>query len=496
MKKTLIPLFLFISFQISAKESIVVFNLHDSTYNHTIEIYAPIDGAFNDRITNKEAKFSETKSKTGFTYRYDGTYPGWIDVSVNKYSFRLVLLPDNTINVDLYPDKNTEDWVIFSGSNAEGLKWYHDWRQLGWRKYEEVTNIFNAEKQNYQDIFNEVVKSINSTVSSFDSVALVKSISKDFQKTVKWDIYLTMYCDVINKYITIAMGKKYGEISKQDSIIISDILKKILDTYPPFAKENMLTPAGFGYVDRYLVSSRLLSPLDKKQYINEFGQYKLYGVLPPEILKIELGISLAYEYLNNGHDINKEIALNIYKTKFPDSQYYRIFQEFQKQADQSSKDVNKRENKLLIDSTGISSNIKTLKELHDTYFKGKKLFIDLWATWCLPCRAQLRYANEVDSLAKKYDITLVYISIDDVKSKKTWIDDIKGLKLYGNHYLANEILLQDLKTRYFKNENIYIPRYFFMDENGNMINDDTPRPGALNELENMFKNSGSNKNVK
>ena len=35
-----------------------------------------------------------------------------------------------------------------------------------------------------------------------------------------------------------------------------------------------------------------------------------------------------------------------------------------------------------------------------------------------------------------------------------------------------------------------------MDENGNMINDDTPRPGALNELENMFKNSGSNKNVK
>src|ERR1035437_331259 len=157
---------------------------------------------------------------------------------------------------------------------------------LGWRKYEEGINIFNAGKQKYQDIFNEVGKSINSTVSRFDSVALLKSISKDFQETVKSDIYLTMYCDVINKYITIEMGKKYGEISKQDSIIISDILKKILATYPPFAKENMLTPAGFGYVDRYLVSSRLLSQLDKKQYINEFGQYKLYGFLPPDILKI------------------------------------------------------------------------------------------------------------------------------------------------------------------------------------------------------------------
>jgi len=486
MRKTLIPLFLIISFQIFATESIVVFNLHDSTYNHTIEIYEPIDGAFNYLITNKEAKFSESRSKTGFTYRYDGPYPGWIKVSVNKYSFSLVLLPDNKINVDLYPDKNSGDWVIFSGSNAEGLKWYHDWNQLGWKKYEEVTNIFNAGKQNYQEIYNEVGKSINSTVSKFDSVALVKSISKDFQKTVNRDIYLTMY-------LMISRGNKYGKISKQDSIIISDIRKQIFATYPPFAKENLLSSAGYLYLDNYLISSHFWSQLDKKQYINEFGQYKFYGVLPSEILKIKLGTSLVYEYLNNRHDINKEIALKIFKTKFPDSQYYQIFQEFQKQVDQSSDDVNKRENKLLIDSTGISSNIKTLKELHDTYFKGKKLFIDLWATWCFPCRAQLRYANEVDSLARKYDITLVYISIDDVKSKKTWIDDIKGLKLYGNHYLANEMLLQDLKTRYYKNDNINIPRYFFMDENGNMITDDAPRPSALNELENMFKNSGSNK---
>lgn len=494
MKKTLIPLFLFISFQIFATESIVVFNLHDSTYNHTIEIYEPIDGAFNDKITNKEAKFSETRSKTGFTYRYDGTYPGWIEVTVNKYTFfHLVLLPDNKINVDLYPDKNSRYRVIFSGSNAEGLKWYHDWDQLFWRKWEEVTNIFNAGKQNYQEIYNEVVKSINSTVSKFDSVALTKPISKDFRETVKRDIELSLISDVVNKYTTIAWANKYGKISKQDSIIISDIRKQIFATYPPFAKENMLSPAGSSYLGSYLVLSHLWSQLDKKQYINEFGQYKFYGVLPPEILKTALGQILTYEYLNNGHSTNKEIALNIYKTKFPNSQYYRIIQEFQKQADQSPEDVNKSVNKMQIDSTGISSNIKTLKELHDTYFKGKKIFIDLWATWCIPCKVQLRCANEVDSLAKKYDITLVYISVDNVKSKKSWIDDIKGFKLYGNHYLANEMLLQDLKTRFYKNNNINIPRYFFMDENGNMVNDDAPRPESLNELENMFKNSGSNK---
>ena len=492
MKKTLISLFLLICFRISATESIVVFNLHDSTYNHTIEIYEPIDGAFNSFITNEEAKFSETRSKTGFTYRYDGTYPGWIEVSVNKYTFRLVLLPDNKINVDLYPG-NSGYRIIFSGSNAEGLKWYHDWDLLFWRKWEEVTNIFNAGKQNYQEIYNEVVKSINSTVSKFDSVALTKPISKDFRETVKRDIELSLISDVVEKYTIIADGTKYGKISKQDSIIISDIQKQIFATYPPFAKENMLSPAGFSYLSSYLVLSHFWSQLDKKQYINEFGQYKFYGVLPPEILKTTLGHTLAFEYLYNGHDINKEIALNIYKTKFPNSQYYRIFQEFQKQAEQSSEDVNKSVNKMQIDSTGISSNIKTLKELHDTYFKGKKIFIDLWATWCIPCKVQLRYANEVDSLAKKYDITLVYISVDDVKSKKTWIDDIKGFKLYGNHYLANEMLLQDLKTRFYKNNNIYIPRYFFMDENGNMVNDDAPRPEALNEVENMFKNSISNK---
>ena len=52
-------------------------------------------------------------------------------------------------------------------------------------------------------------------------------------------------------------------------------------------------------------------------------------------------------------------------------------------------------------------------------FKGKKVFVNLWATWCPPCRAEI---PSIESLASKTDrskVEFVMLSLDDdfVKAK-------------------------------------------------------------------------------
>lgn len=52
-------------------------------------------------------------------------------------------------------------------------------------------------------------------------------------------------------------------------------------------------------------------------------------------------------------------------------------------------------------------------------FKGKKIFVNLWATWCPPCRAEI---PSIESLASKTDrakVEFVMLSLDDdfVKAK-------------------------------------------------------------------------------
>lgn len=48
-------------------------------------------------------------------------------------------------------------------------------------------------------------------------------------------------------------------------------------------------------------------------------------------------------------------------------------------------------------------NAKTFKDITDLY-KGKVIFMDIWATWCGPCRASFAYVKPLQEYAKANDI--------------------------------------------------------------------------------------------
>ena len=80
------------------------------------------------------------------------------------------------------------------------------------------------------------------------------------------------------------------------------------------------------------------------------------------------------------------------------------------------------------------------KKLSD--YKGKPLLINVWASWCGPCRAEM---GSLERLAQRYDgkeFNVIGISTDDYKHKATAF--IKQTGISFDNYLDQKLLLENM----------------------------------------------------
>ena len=111
-------------------------------------------------------------------------------------------------------------------------------------------------------------------------------------------------------------------------------------------------------------------------------------------------------------------------------------------------------------------------------FKGKVIFIDVWATWCGPCREQFPYLKEIEEEYKdNQDIVFLGISLDKLKDKQKWLKAIQKEKLPGIQ------LLDDFGKSFGQKYDISaIPRFLLIDKEGKWIEIRCPKPEAKEEL--------------
>src|SRR5690606_2520496 len=68
--------------------------------------------------------------------------------------------------------------------------------------------------------------------------------------------------------------------------------------------------------------------------------------------------------------------------------------------------------------------------------KGKFVYIDVWATWCGPCKREIPFLKDVEKKYHGKNIEFVSISIDDKTDYETWknfVRDRKSTRLNYSH---------------------------------------------------------------
>ncbi len=103
--------------------------------------------------------------------------------------------------------------------------------------------------------------------------------------------------------------------------------------------------------------------------------------------------------------------------------------------------------------------------------KGKYVYIDLWATWCQPCKAEIPYLQKVEKQFHNKNIEFVSISIDSKKDHDAWKNMVKDKNLGGVQLYAG-----DDKTFTTAYRVSGIPRFILLDKDGNIVDSNAPRP--------------------
>ncbi len=115
--------------------------------------------------------------------------------------------------------------------------------------------------------------------------------------------------------------------------------------------------------------------------------------------------------------------------------------------------------------------------------KGKFVYIDVWATWCGPCKAEIPFLKEVEETYHGKNIEFVSISVDKAKDYKKWKTMIVEKELGGIQLLADK----DWNSSFVKAYKISgIPRFILIDPDGNIVSPDAPRPSSP-KLKALFK---------
>lgn len=126
----------------------------------------------------------------------------------------------------------------------------------------------------------------------------------------------------------------------------------------------------------------------------------------------------------------------------------------------------------------VNGKTVSLKDL-----KGKYVYIDVWATWCMPCRGELPYLKELKEKMKDKNIHFVCISVDkDINAWKKMVkeENLGGIQLNAG---GDKSFMQAFGIR-------GIPRFILLDPEGKIVNPEMSRPTQSETLDALMQLKG------
>ncbi|WP_316838526.1 TlpA disulfide reductase family protein [Pedobacter gandavensis] len=409
----------------------------------------------------KVAGFNVEKEQPNFTFLMPVQSPGFYYLSTTRWKKRLYLKPNDQIvlNVD-GPFAVKTDWVKTTAEN----KILADWTELilpvtgyGYNLEQRSKAIvdsaaFNSSYQALQPKIKAFLQQANSSNSAFN---------QQFLTVARMDNSLIALRSMLyqggKKHLFWLPAKEFSNVSAP--------YKEILDQNKVTSADLLQLGEGNEYLN--LAAKFSLNGLDeaKRAKLGDAGKLQvMMAAVPNETLKSYLLKSQLEELNVVNYSEFKAAFLPFAKYAKPASvkkKYDNVLHQFAPDTafiGKSAYDF------VLQDVNGKAASMKD--------FKGKVVLIDVWATWCGPCKAQMPFLKEVEEAYKGNDnIVFIGISVDAESAKQKWLDMIKEKELHG-------VQLIDFSGKSFaqKYKINAIPRFLLIDKQGNWVEVRCPLP--------------------
>ena len=147
------------------------------------------------------------------------------------------------------------------------------------------------------------------------------------------------------------------------------------------------------------------------------------------------------------------------------------------------RDVSKSASQKKADQANMSDGEKILRQLIEPY-KGKLVLLDVWGTWCGPCREALSHSAEEYERLK--DIDMVFLYLANKSSDEAWKNAIKEYNVTGDNVVHYNLPAdQQSAVEHFLGVTAF-PTYKLIDRDGTIL-DVNADPRDLEGLAKMLE---------
>lgn len=355
----------------------------------------------------------------------------------------------------------------FTGKGAQNNKLYQQFMAIYYRYFPvPIEGLWNQKLQT-SDI-----------ISKYDAAIAEMNLWLEKNKSF---IHPALY-NYLYSYTHISLPVSLIRTAKFNSYDVTTGFEK----YQPRIDQLTLYPQGFYDINfriqilnsvEYLVSTQTANSTitpDQKFALVYSKMKSIVANNDKELQKSLLHYTLQYG-LNNSSNSNIEPMLaqiNDFQAMFP-----------------NDKDGNELMNnyklklKLSIGKTPPAIHLTTLdgKKFDFEQLKGKVVYVDFWASWCAPCRSQMKTGAKIlHEKFKNADVVFLYISLDD--KAENWRKAIAEDNIQGIH------LLDEKKQVSVDYNIISLPTYMIIGKDGKIKQTNAPKPSdkATEDLLNVY----------
>ncbi|WP_029903647.1 redoxin family protein [Prevotella sp. 10(H)] len=438
----------------------------------SIEYSLPVNGVSFTGFTGKTA----VDSLGNFTISLIMEKPAIISLMGFGSGKKIIIEPAQKYDLHIKADDNNSSLSI-TGLNEEGNKLFSElpnppFLEMELRKYGRNASLDSMKT--------DMAAKKAEAIGFFKKLLDEKKVSAKFYDMVGAE--LDCYYAALETLAHYSKMDFSGNLKEQ-----SAALDSIYSQYPPDSERLMASSYWYQYADRYITVYKEIAAgeynQEKLREIYEAGKIYTYFVENSKKnftgLRLEYFIAayLYFQSIQKNYEAELITLYNQFKTDYPDSKYIVFLEPLINEIADYQKKISAdfSENMKFVPDY---QNINTLKELI-SLFKGKKLYIDIWATWCGPCKTEFKYNKELKEILKEKGMESIYISIDEDRNDKQWKDMIKFYSLEGNHVRVNKALDADLRKVFDRDGMIAIPWYIMVDENGTIIEKHAKAPSQL-----------------
>jgi thiol-disulfide isomerase/thioredoxin len=286
---------------------------------------------------------------------------------------------------------------------------------------------------------------------NLEKVMVAKKGAPDFSKALD-SAFQKIYLKKLSKEERTKLNEKVmlgGNPSEADLFKRSAAYRQWMEEYVMVLRQTKYkSDTTLGYEGQNLVKLRVVNKEITEPFIREYLSYNLSG-----------------------------LVLKMVKSREAREEAYQAFMAI------ASNDAVKKslkevyDNNKMMESNAASPEFSYVsidnKKVALKDLRGKYVYIDVWATWCGPCKAEIPHLQKVEKDYHGKNIHFVSLSVDKQADKPKWEKYVKEHNLGGIQIIADK----DFESEFIKKYNIAaIPRFILIDPKGKIVSGNALRP--------------------